>query len=97
MKFFSHMNSDYEIGREDVTMMQNHVGATIYDSHRLLKELDLGEDEGKKCTNEITLRFNDRQFEKLKSFDTLGLKEQLNIMQAVIEFIVKQVKNGTDG
>ena len=78
-------------------MMQNHVGATIYDAHRLLKELDLHEDERKKCTKEIILRFNDRQFEKLKSFDTLGLKEQLNIMQAVIDFIVKQVKNGTDG
>lgn len=77
-------------------MKQNHFGPTIYDAHRLLKELDLHQDESKKCTKEITLRFNDRQFEKLKSFDTLGLKEQLNIMQAVIEFIVRQVKNGTD-
>jgi len=96
-ELFSHTNSDYENRKEDVSMMQNHVGATIYDAHRLLKELDLHEDERKKCTKEIILRFNDRQFEKLKSFDTLGLKEQLNIMQAVIDFIVKQVKNGTDG
>ena len=77
-------------------MMQNHFGATIYDAHRLLKELDLHEDEIKKCTKEITLRFNDRQYEKLKSFDTLELKEQLNIMQAVIEFIVRQVRTGVD-
>ena len=83
--------------REDVTMMQNHFTGTTYDSHRLLTELDIHENERKKCTKEITLRFNDRQFEKLKSFDTLVLKEQLNIMQAVIDFIVKQVKNGTDG
>jgi hypothetical protein len=83
--------------REDVTMMQNNASATIYDAHRLLKDLDLNEDERKKCAKEITLRFNDRQFDKLRSFDTLGFKEQLNIMQAVIESIVRQVKNGTGG
>ena len=31
------------------------------------------------------------------SFDTVELKENLTIMCAVIDFIVKQVKNGTDG
>ena len=78
-------------------MMQNHVGATIYDAHRLLKELDLHGDERKKCRKEITLRFSERQYEKLKSFDSLGLKEKLDIMHAVMDFIVKQVKNGTGG
>ena len=76
--------------------MQNQVGATIYDAHRLLKELDLHEDERKKCTKEITLRFSERQYEKLKSFDVLGLKEKLDIMYAVIDFIVRRVKNGVD-
>jgi hypothetical protein len=75
-------------------MIQNHFGATIYDAHRLLKELDLYQDESKKCAKEITLRFNDRQLEKLRSFDGLGLKEKLDIMYAVIDFIVKQVRTG---
>ena len=75
-------------------MIQNHVCTTIYDAHRLLKGIDLHGDERKKCTREITLRFSERQYEKLKSFDGLGLKEKLDIMYAVIDFIVKQVKNG---
>ena len=74
-------------------MMQNHFGATLYDAHRLLKELDLQEDERKKCAKEITLRFSERQYEKLKSFDGLELKEKLDVMYAVIDFIVKQVKS----
>jgi hypothetical protein len=45
---------------------------------------------------EIRLRFSERQYQKLKSFDGLELKEKLNIMYAVIDFIVKHVKNGVD-
>jgi len=78
-------------------MMQNHFAGTAYDTHRLLEELDLKKEERKKTVKEITLRFSDRQYEMLKSFDTLELKEKLDIMYAVIDFIVKQVKNGTDG
>jgi hypothetical protein len=82
-------------------MMQNHFAGTAYDSHRLLTELDFNKEgfnkeERKKPVKEITLRFSDRQYEMLKSFDTLGLKEKLNIMCGVIDFILKQVKNGTD-
>lgn len=78
-------------------MMQNHFAGTAYDTHRLLTELDLNKEERKKTVKEITLRFSDRQYEMLKSFDTLELKEKLNIMCGVIDFILKQVKNGTDG
>ena len=77
-------------------MMQNHFAGTAYDSHRLLTELDLNKEEKKEIMKEITLRFSERQYEKLKSFDGLGLKEKLDVMYAVIDFIVKQVKNGTD-
>ena len=77
-------------------MMQNHFAGTAYDTHRLLEELDLKKEERKKTVKEITLRFSDRQYEMLKSFDTLELKEKLNIMCGVIDFILKQVKNGTD-
>ena len=76
--------------------MQNHFAGTAYDTHRLLEELDLKKEERKKTVKEITLRFSDRQYEMLKSFDTLELKEKLNIMYGVIDFILKQVKNGTD-
>ena len=78
-------------------MMQNHYAGTAYDTHRLLEELDLKKGERKKTAKEMTLRFSDRQYEMLKSFDTLELKEKLNIMCGVIDFILKQVKNGTDG
>ena len=78
-------------------MMQNHFAGTAYDSHRLLTELDLNKEEKKEIMKEIRLRFSERQYEKLKSFDSLGLKEKLDIMHAVIDFILKQVKNGTDG
>ena len=78
-------------------MMQNHSAGTAYDTHRLLEELDLKKEERKKPVKEITLRFSDRQYEMLKSFDTLELKEKLNIMCGVMDFILKQVKNGTDG
>jgi hypothetical protein len=77
-------------------MMQNHFAGTAYDTHRLLEELDLKK-EAKKTIKEITLRFSDRQYEMLKSFNTLELKEKLNIMCGVIDFILKQVKNVTDG
>ena len=77
-------------------MMQNYSAGTAYDSHRLLTELDLNKEERKKTIKEITLRFSDRQYEMLKSFDTLELKEKLNIMCGVIDFILKQVKSGTD-
>jgi hypothetical protein len=77
--------------------MQNHFAETGHDSFRLLTELDLNKEERKKTIKEITLRFSDRQYEMLKSFDTLELKEKLNIMCGVIDFILKQVKNGTEG
>jgi hypothetical protein len=77
-------------------MMQNHFGGTAYDTHGLLTELDLNKEEREKTIKEITLRFSDRQYEMLKSFDTLELKKKLNIMCAVIDFILKQVKNGVD-
>ena len=77
-------------------MIQNHFAGTAYDTHRLLEELDLKKEERKKTIKEITLRFSDRQYDMLKSFDTLELKEKLNIMCGVIDFILKQVKNGTD-
>ena len=73
--------------------MQNHFAGTAYNTHRLLTELDLNKDERKKTIKEITLRFSDRQYQMLKSFDTLELKEKLNIRYAVIDFIVRQVKN----
>ena len=88
---------DYEKGREEVKMMNGYFDGTTYDSHRLLSELDLKKEERKKTTKEITLRFSDRQYEMMKSFDTLELKEKLNIMCGVIDFILKQVKNGTGG
>ena len=78
-------------------MIQNHFSGTAYDTHRLLTELDLGKEDRKRTIKEITLRFSDRQYEMLKSFDTLELKEKLNIMCGVIDFILKQVRNGTDG
>jgi hypothetical protein len=77
--------------------MTVYFAETGHDSSRLLTELDLNKEERKKTIKEITLRFSDRQYDMLKSFDTLELKEKLNIMCAVIDFIVKQVKNGTDG
>jgi len=43
---------------------------------------------------EVRLRFSERQYEILKSFGDLELKEKLNIMYGVIDFIVRQVKNG---
>jgi len=74
-------------------MMNGYFDGIAYDTHRLLTELDLNKDERKKTIKEITLRFSDRQYQMLKSFDTLELKEKLNIMYAVIDFIVRQVKN----
>ena len=91
------MEFDYEKGREEVKMMNGYFDGTTYDSHRLLSELDLKKEERKKPVKEITLRFSDRQYDTLKSFDTLGLKEKLNIMCGVMDFILKQVENGTDG
>ena len=77
--------------------MTAYFAETGHDSSRLLTELDLTKEERKKTIKEITLRFRDRQYEMLKSFDTLELKEKLNIMCGVIDFILNQVKNGTDG
>jgi hypothetical protein len=82
--------------REEVKEMQNHFAGTAYDTHRLLEELDLKKEERKKTTKEIKLRFSDRQYEMLKSFDTLELKEKLNIMCGVIDFILKQVKKESE-
>jgi len=69
---------------------------TVYDSEKLLKQLDSMEEEKRSGPKEIRLRFSEGQYEKLKSFDGLELKEKLNIMYAAIDFIVKQVKNGVD-
>jgi len=77
-------------------MMNGYFYGTAYDSGKLLKQLDSMELEKKNGPKEITLRFSERQCEKLKSFDDLGLKEKLDIMYAVIDFIVRQVKNGVD-
>ena len=74
-------------------MMNGYFNGTAYDSEKLLKQLDSMELEKKSGPKEIRLRFSERQYEKLKSFDGLELKEKLNIMYGVIDFIVKQVKN----
>jgi hypothetical protein len=77
-------------------MMNGYFDGTAYDSEKLLKQLDSMDKEKRSGPKEITLRFSERQCEKLKSFDGLGLKEKLNIMYGVIDFIVRQVKNGVD-
>ena len=77
-------------------MMNGYSDGTAYDSGKLLKQLDLMDEEEKSAPKEIRLRFSERQYEILKSFDDLGLKEKLSIMYGVIDFIVKQVKNGVD-
>ena len=76
--------------------MTGHYGETGHDSYRFLKQLDQENNEPRMAMKEIRLRFSERQYEILKSFDGLGLKEKLNIMYAVIDFIVKHVKNGVD-
>jgi hypothetical protein len=76
--------------------MTGYLYERSHDSHKLLAELDMKIEEKTNPTKEITLRFSDRQYEMLRSFDALELKEQLNIMQAVTEFIVKQIKNGPE-
>jgi cobalamin biosynthesis Co2+ chelatase CbiK len=77
-------------------MMNGYFDGTAYDSEKLLKQLDSMDEEKKSTPKEIRLRFSERQYEILKSSHGLGLKEKLNIMYAVIDFIVKQVKNGVD-
>lgn len=77
-------------------MMNGYLRGTDYDSERLLKQLDSITSEKKNAPKEIRIRFSERQCEKLKSFNRLELKEQLDIMYSVIDFIVKQVKNGVD-
>ena len=74
--------------------MTGHFGETGHDSYRFLKQLDQEDNEPNMAIKEIRLRFSERQYEILKSFDDLGLREKLNIMYGVIDFIVKQVKNG---
>lgn len=76
--------------------MTGHFSETGHDSYRFLKQLDQENNEPSMAIKEIRLRFSERQYEKLKSFDGLELKEKLNIMYGVIDFIVKQVKNGGD-
>ncbi len=78
-------------------MMNGYFNGAAYDSEKLLKQLDSMEKEKKNVPMVITIRFSERQCEKLKSFYGLGLKEQLDIMCGVIDFIVRQVKSGTDG
>jgi len=77
-------------------MMNGYFNGTAYDSEKLLKQLDSMDKEKKSAPKEIRLRFSERQYEILKSFDDLGLREKLNIMYGVIDFIVKQIKNGID-
>ena len=77
-------------------MMNGYFNGTAYDSEKLLKQLDSMDKEKNSAPKEIRLRFSERQYEKLKSFDSLELKEKLNIMYGVIDFIVRQVKNGVD-
>ena len=77
-------------------MMNGYFNGTAYDSEKLLKQLGSIEEEKRNAPKEIRIRFSERQCERLKSFDGLGLKEKLNVMYAVIDFIVKQVKNGVD-
>jgi hypothetical protein len=86
----------YEKSTEEAKMMNGYFGGTAYDSEKLLKQIDSMEKEKKNAPREITIRFSERQYEKLKSFDGLGFKEKLDVMYAVIDFIVKQVKNGID-
>jgi aminopeptidase-like protein len=78
------------------TKMAGYFAETGHDSYRFLKQLDPENNEPSMAMKEIRLRFSERQYEILKSFDGLGLKEKLNIMYAVIDFIVKQIKNGVD-
>jgi len=77
-------------------MMNGYFNATAYDSEKLLKQVDSMNKEKRSAPKELRIRFSERQCEKLKSFDGLGLKEKLDIMYAVIDFIVKYVKNGVD-
>jgi hypothetical protein len=77
-------------------MMNGYLDGTAYDSEKLLKQLDSMDKEKKSAPKEIRLRLSERQYEILKSFDGLELKEKLNIMYGVIDFIVKQVKNGVN-
>jgi aminopeptidase-like protein len=76
--------------------MAGYFAETGDDSYRLLKQLNQENNEPSMAMKEITLKFSERQYEILKSFDDLGLREKLNIMYGVIDFIVKQVKNGVD-
>ncbi len=73
--------------------MTVHFSETDLDSYRVLKQLDPKNNEPRMGMKQIKLRFSERQYEKLKSFDGLGLKEKLDIMYAVIDYIAKQVKN----
>jgi hypothetical protein len=77
-------------------MMNGYFNGTTYDSEKLLKQLDSMDKEKLNTPKEIRIRFGERQCEKLKSFDGLALKKKLNVMYAVIDFIVRQVKNGVD-
>ncbi len=77
-------------------MMNGNFDGTAYDSEKLLKQLGSMNREKKSLPKEITIRFSERQCEKLTSFNRLDLKEQLDIMYSVIDFIVGQVKNGVD-
>ncbi len=77
-------------------MMNRYFDGTACDSEKLLKQLDSMDNEKKSAPKEIRIRFSERQCEKLKAFNRLGLKEQLDIMYSVIDFIVGQVKNGVD-
>jgi len=76
--------------------MAGYFAETGHDSYTFLKQLDQQDNEPSMGMKEIRLRFSERQYEILKSFDDLELKEKLNIMYAVIDFTVKQVKNGVD-
>ena len=76
--------------------MKVHFAETGHDSSRFLKQLNQKNNEPRMAMKEIRLRFSERQCGKLKAFNRLELKEQLDIMYGVIDFIVKQIKNGVD-
>ena len=52
-------------------MMNGYFNGTTYDSEKLLKQLDSMEEEERSAPKEIRIRFSERQYEKLKSFDGL--------------------------
>ncbi len=74
-------------------MMKKYSDTTTHDSYQYLEQL---QSMDKATKRELTLRFTGEQYEKLKALDWLEHKQELNIMLAIIECIVKRVKNGNN-